>query len=70
MLRIYEGYVTSFDLRTRNPKWVLEFISSETLKGEGTRYEERGVLIEAYAEGRGLSGGVGGNMRRVRASVA
>jgi endonuclease G len=37
MLRIYEGYVTSFDLRTRNPKWVLEFISSETLKGEGTR---------------------------------
>jgi hypothetical protein len=37
MLRIYEGFVTSFDMRTRNPKWVLEYINNETLKGEGTR---------------------------------
>jgi endonuclease G len=37
MLRIYEGFVASFDMRTRNPKWVLEFISKDTLWGEGTR---------------------------------
>jgi endonuclease G len=37
MLRIYEGYIASFDMRTRNPKWVLEYISSDTLWGEGTR---------------------------------
>lgn len=37
MLRIYEGFVASFDMRTRNPKWVLEFISKDTLWGGGTR---------------------------------
>jgi hypothetical protein len=37
VLRLYEGFVASFDLRTRNPKWVLEFISRDMLRGEGTR---------------------------------
>jgi endonuclease G len=36
-LRFYEGYVASFDGRTRNPKWVLEHITKESLQGEGTR---------------------------------
>lgn len=36
-LRFYEGFVASFDGRTRNPKWVLEHITKESLQGDGTR---------------------------------
>eukprot|EP00878_Enallax_costatus_P045562 GHUV01054974.1.p1 GENE.GHUV01054974.1~~GHUV01054974.1.p1 ORF type:complete len:126 (+),score=11.38 GHUV01054974.1:190-567(+) len=47
-LRFYEGYVASFDSRTRNPKWVLEYITKDSLKGEGNReqssfYEDPGL---------------------------
>eukprot|EP00879_Flechtneria_rotunda_P013643 GHRR01014251.1.p1 GENE.GHRR01014251.1~~GHRR01014251.1.p1 ORF type:complete len:441 (+),score=151.04 GHRR01014251.1:1605-2927(+) len=47
-LRFYEGFVASFDHRTRNPKWVLEYITKESLQGEGTReqsqfYEDQGL---------------------------
>eukprot|EP00775_Hariotina_reticulata_P011483 gene11483-11627_t len=47
-LRLYEGYVASFDQRTRNPKWVLEFITKESLIGDGAReqsnfYEDPGL---------------------------
>lgn len=47
-LRFYEGFVASFDGRTRNPKWVLEHITKESLQGEGTResssfYEDQGL---------------------------
>lgn len=41
-LRFYEGFVASFDSRTRNPKWVLEYISRDSLRGEGTRCGLRG----------------------------
>jgi hypothetical protein len=36
-LRIFDGYVTSYDGRTRNPKWVLEVVTRESLQGGGTR---------------------------------
>jgi hypothetical protein len=58
MLRIYEGFVASFDMRTRNPKWVLEYINSETLKGEGTRC---GVFVVVGTLGDISLGGGGGH---------
>lgn len=36
-LRFYEGFVASFDSRLRNPKWVLEYITQDSIKGEGNR---------------------------------
>lgn len=36
-LRFYEGFVASFDSRLRNPKWVLEYITKDSIKGEGNR---------------------------------
>ncbi|GBF90528.1 DNA RNA non-specific endonuclease [Raphidocelis subcapitata] len=36
-LRFFSGFVSCFDSATRNPKWVLEFISKDSLKGEGAR---------------------------------
>lgn len=36
-LRFFTGFVSSFDPRTRNPKWVLEYLDESCLSGEGTR---------------------------------
>jgi hypothetical protein len=36
-LRFFTGFVSSFDPRTRNPKWVLEFLDESCFTGEGTR---------------------------------
>jgi endonuclease G len=37
VLRSYTGYVAAFDLRTRNPKWVLQLLTPEGLRGDGDR---------------------------------
>lgn len=37
-LRIFQGYVSSFDPRTRNPQYVLEHITRNSASGEGNRY--------------------------------
>ena len=37
-LRGFEGYVSNFDPRTRNPQWVLERITRDSSSGEGNRY--------------------------------
>ncbi len=37
IVRVYNGYVTAYDYRTRNPRWVLEHITKESWTGEGTR---------------------------------
>jgi hypothetical protein len=36
-LRFFSGFVSCFDSASRNPKWVLEYVSKDTLGGEGTR---------------------------------
>ena len=36
-LRVRSGFVASFDARTRNPRWVLEVINSDTVSGPGNR---------------------------------
>ena len=36
-LRFFSGFVSCFDPSTRNPKWVLEYITKDSLDGEGTR---------------------------------
>ncbi|KIY96603.1 endonuclease, partial [Monoraphidium neglectum] len=47
-LRFFSGFVSCLDGATRNPKWVLEHITKDSLKGEGTRdqslfYEDPGA---------------------------
>jgi endonuclease G len=34
---VHEGFVTAFDFKTRNPKWVLEHITPESLSGSAER---------------------------------
>lgn len=36
-LRFFSGFVTCFDGAARNPKWVLEHFTKDSLHGEGTR---------------------------------
>jgi len=36
---VREGYVLSYDRRTRNAHWTLEHLTADKLKGEGTRAE-------------------------------
>ena len=36
-LRVYTNFIASWDSRMRNPKWVIEHITRDKLKGEGTR---------------------------------
>ena len=36
-LRVFQGYVASFDPRTRNPQYVLEHITKDSASGEGNR---------------------------------
>eukprot|EP01025_Chloroclados_australasicus_P011080 TRINITY_DN14801_c0_g1_i3.p2 TRINITY_DN14801_c0_g1~~TRINITY_DN14801_c0_g1_i3.p2 ORF type:complete len:369 (-),score=43.16 TRINITY_DN14801_c0_g1_i3:565-1671(-) len=38
-LRLYEGYVVCFDYKTRNPKWVLEHLTRESVSGDADRAE-------------------------------
>ncbi|KAK9802849.1 hypothetical protein WJX73_007898 [Symbiochloris irregularis] len=47
-LRLFEGYISDFDPRTRNPAYVLECITKESSSGEGNResvafYEDEGI---------------------------
>ena len=42
-LRTFSGYVTELDLRLRNPKYVLEVISADSVRGEGTRTDSHYV---------------------------
>ncbi|KAG1655285.1 hypothetical protein FOA52_007981 [Chlamydomonas sp. UWO 241] len=47
-VRVFDGYCASYDFRTRNPKWVLEHITAESLAGDATRnksefFEDPGV---------------------------
>lgn len=37
VVRVYDGYVTAYDYRTRNPKWVLEHLTRDSFGGDGTR---------------------------------
>lgn len=37
-VRVHEGFVTAFDFRTRNPRWVLEHVTAETLAGPADRW--------------------------------
>jgi endonuclease G len=37
VMRVYNGYVTAYDYRTRNPKWVLERITPASWSGEANR---------------------------------
>lgn len=36
-VRLFSGFVSCFDLRTRNPRWVLEVINKDSLQGDGDR---------------------------------
>eukprot|EP00967_Tisochrysis_lutea_P051982 scaffold64379_cov24-Tisochrysis_lutea.AAC.1 len=36
-VQVHDGFVTAFDFRTRNPKWVLEHITAESLNGTAER---------------------------------
>lgn len=36
-LRLFSDYVVNFDTTRRNPKWVIEHISKDKLKGDGNR---------------------------------
>ena len=37
LLRVRDGFVASYDARTRNPRWVLEVLNTSTMSGPGTR---------------------------------
>ena len=37
LLRVNQDFVAAFDTRTRNPRWVLEVINRDTLRGAGSR---------------------------------
>lgn len=37
-LRFFKNFVVSYDARMRNPRWVLEHITTEQTRGEGNRY--------------------------------
>eukprot|EP00798_Chlamydomonas_sp_ICE-L_P018519 gene18519-25022_t len=48
MVRECEGYVASFDYRTRNPAWVIEYLTEENMVGDGDRsksefYEDKSI---------------------------
>jgi hypothetical protein len=36
-LRFFSGFVACVDGATRNPKWVLEHFTRDSLRGDGTR---------------------------------
>ena len=36
-LRVFEGYVASYNFRARNPNWVLEHLTEENMNGVGDR---------------------------------
>jgi endonuclease G len=36
-LRFFKNFVVSYDARMRNPRWVLEHITTEQTRGEGNR---------------------------------
>jgi len=55
-LRFFSGFVSCFDGATRNPKWVLEHVSKEGLKGEGTRYVTCALICFAWGVAWGLHG--------------
>ncbi|KAF5830433.1 DNA/RNA non-specific endonuclease [Dunaliella salina] len=47
-VQVHDGFVTAFDFRTRNPKWVLEHITAEILNGSAERtnttfFEDKGI---------------------------
>ena len=44
LLRVRDGFVASYDARTRNPRWVLEVLNTSTMSGPGTR--ERSNFVE------------------------
>ena len=36
-LRFFKNFVVSYDARMRNPRWVLEHITTKQARGEGNR---------------------------------
>ena len=47
LLRVRDGFVASYDARTRNPRWVLEVLNASTMSGPGTR--KRSNFVEDAA---------------------
>lgn len=37
VLRVFSGFVSCFDLKTRNPRWVLEVLNKDNYNGDGDR---------------------------------
>jgi len=37
-VQVHDGFITAFDFRTRNPKWVLEHMTAESLNGSAERW--------------------------------
>ena len=37
-LRFFKNFVVSYDARMRNPRWVLEHITTKQTRGEGNRW--------------------------------
>jgi endonuclease G len=35
--RVFDGYIASYNYRTRNPNWVLEHLTQDGMDGEGNR---------------------------------
>ena len=40
-IRAYNNFVAGMDTRLRNPKWVIEHLTRDKLKGEGVRWVVR-----------------------------
>ena len=51
-VRAFDGFVVSYDPRLRNPRWVLERITRDSVKGDGDRFNvpfmEDGAIEERF----------------------
>ena len=46
--RVFDGYVASYNFRTRNPNWVLEHLTQDGMDGDGVRWAAILFMPAAY----------------------